>query len=151
MSSSASILENNFNDTSNDADDISTIKRNWSKIYISTMFPGIFTSKMVKQMVQFMFQTINIHSNDENSAAVPIQTKKICIFDHLDRPKKFVTQEMLLRKYIDRLNPSASKQDRQNNEIDRYNKYFSKSFWRLKAIVSFKLSNDSVCFQKNGN
>ncbi|RNA17340.1 hypothetical protein BpHYR1_007595 [Brachionus plicatilis] len=29
------------------------------------------------------------HSNDENSPAVPLQTKeKNCIFDHLDRPKR---------------------------------------------------------------
>ncbi|RNA16535.1 hypothetical protein BpHYR1_039158 [Brachionus plicatilis] len=41
---------------------------------------------MVKQLVQFMFLQTKIK-------------KKICIFDHLNEPKKLVTQEMFCEKY----------------------------------------------------
>ncbi|RNA26905.1 hypothetical protein BpHYR1_004883, partial [Brachionus plicatilis] len=41
----------------------------------------------------------NQHPGDENSAAVPLQTKEtICIFYQLNRPKRLVTQEMFCEK-----------------------------------------------------
>ncbi|RNA42385.1 hypothetical protein BpHYR1_016545 [Brachionus plicatilis] len=76
MSSSASILENNFNDTSNDADDVSTI-------YVSD-------------------NRHSNHSNDENSAALLLQTKEKNLyfrsFGQTSYTKRLVTQEMVCEK-----------------------------------------------------
>ncbi|RMZ96756.1 hypothetical protein BpHYR1_027136 [Brachionus plicatilis] len=56
---------------------------------------------MVKQMVQFMFQTINIQIIQTMKILLLFllgQKKKSCIFDNLDRPKRLLTQEMFCEK-----------------------------------------------------